>query len=419
MSPAVWGGLVGPDANLPAVVSELGTSVRFADGTTRLDANAGLWNVSLGAGHPRVVSALADSLATASYGGVFRRTSSMAEESAQRLLALWPEGTFDRVLFSTSGSACVDLAIKLARARRRLQRSESHIAAGLKGSYHGQTLGALGVSGEQLGQRLAGVDPRAFRHLDFNDLDRTRSDLERLGPDLAVVFVEPVQGSGTVPVSDDFLRLLDAARERHGFLIVADEIATGFGRTGPLFASAAWPMRPDLVLLSKALTNGTNAASLCLVAPNVTSAFREAGRPFLHGETQAGSIFACAAMLAVVDVFEHEYGVTCAEDFVPGTDRLEGVLRQVADATEFFSQPRGKGSFWTLPFSVGLLDGQKAADLVQPVRDEVFRAGIIVNGAPDGLQFAPAHIFSQGEYDRLADTLAAVAGTFHSEFARV
>ena len=137
---------------------------------------------------------------------------------------------------------------------------------GLKGSYHGTMYGSHALSGDDLLQSVYSVDRRSVRHVSHSDDgEELEALLKREDSRVASVVVEPVLGSGAHPLSDAFIsRILDL-REEYGFLIVADEVATGFGRTGTMFATDEWAAPPDVLVLSKALTNGATGAAALLV----------------------------------------------------------------------------------------------------------------------------------------------------------
>lgn len=389
------------------VVAARGTRLHTVDGTELLDADSGLWNVNLGHGDPVIAAAVHEALLAASYAGTFRWTSTYARAAAGALVDV--VGRADaRVLFSTSGGAANDLAEKLARHHHALRgEPQRRVVVGLQGSYHGMTFGAFALTGEDLGQDLYGADRRLVHHLPPDDVDALEHHLARVGRQVAAVVVEPVLGTGTRPLSPEYVTALLQGRDEHGFLLVADEVATGFGRTGPLLASSAWPAPPDVVLLSKGLTNGVAAAAAVVCAPHVVRPFVQHDSVLVHAETQAGTAPTCAAVLATLQRFDEldalARGRRVGELLGAGLDAL---VREEPAALGHV----GTGCFRTLRVAGpdgGPLPGHEVPALVAEIR----RAGVVVHPAPDGVQLVPALTSSD---DDVATALDAVRRVLHA-----
>lgn len=236
--------------------------MRFTDGLEAFCATSGLWNVPLGYGRDKIADAVAAALRDASYLTLFRRSHPLAEEAAERVIS-FTQMPFSRVIHATSGGAANDLVMKLSRQYWTLEEgTPRRLVVGLRGSYHGLTYGAHALSGDELGQAVYSVDGRDVRHVPFDDGGAGLEALcRREGNRIAALIIEPVLGSGAVEVPADFLDTVQRLREHYGFLLVADEVATGFGRTGARFASSRWFPKPDALVLSKALTKGTYVTS--------------------------------------------------------------------------------------------------------------------------------------------------------------
>lgn len=401
---ALWPALLAPAAQgrdeLCAVAAD-GVRVRFADGRELLCGTSGLWNVNLGYGNPVVAEAIAAAARDASYLGVFRYENRYARQAADALIRrCGPAG--GRVLFSTSGGAANDLVQKLARHVQALRgRDRAKVVVGLRGSYHGLTFGGFALTGEDLGQTLYGVDRRLVRHVTANDGADLAALLERSGPQVAAVVVEPVLGSGTVPLTDEFVADLLHWRRQCGFLLVADEVATGFGRTGPFLASETWPEPPDLVILSKGLTNGTGAAAAVLVPGPIAAEFDRADALLTHAETQAGTPITGAAVLATLSEFERldalDAGARVAAQLGAALDRWAADHERIVEVT-------GRGCFRSLRLVTPAGEPIPATDVPRLVA-EIRRAGAIVHPGPQGIQLVPA--LTYGGQD-LTDLLAAV-----------
>jgi adenosylmethionine-8-amino-7-oxononanoate aminotransferase len=372
------------------VASAIGTEVTFADGRTAICGISGLWNASLGYGNRAVADAIHEANLVASTLPVFRYGSTYAREAAQRLLDFARPHEFVSVFYSTSGSAAIDAVVKLSRQVARLRGGpRKRRVLSLIGSYHGITMGAMAVTGAYLYQDVYQVDERLSIKIPYDDAHALEAVLRRFGPEIACVLMEPVLGSGVLPVPDAVVDRVYRARDEHGFMVVADEVATGFYRTGPRFASHLWP-RPDALVVSKALTNGTCAASAVLVAPDVVRDLRASGQTFWHGETQAGSPQSCAAIIATIDEMDRL-------DVGSRVQELERVLARLVGELADLS-PRltvsGRGAMWAIHIRDGRGDSLDTAEVMRLVR-ECRDAGALVQPGPAALQFLPALTFDQ------------------------
>jgi adenosylmethionine-8-amino-7-oxononanoate aminotransferase len=234
-----------------------------------------------------------------------------AARLATRLAALLP-GDLERVFFSESGSVAVEIALKIARQYWRNRGEQRGKFVAFRGGYHGDTAAAMAVSDHATGMhgRGRGFLPDQF----IADLPRDAASAARLdellareASSLAALVIEPlVQGAAGMIFHDEAtLRRVRAAADRHGLLLIADEIFTGFGRTGALFACAAAGIVPDIVTLSKALTGGVLPLAATVVRRPVFEAFLsdEAEAALMHGPTFMANALACAAANAALDLF--------------------------------------------------------------------------------------------------------------------
>lgn len=389
----VWESLIPPSQygrpDRHAVAAE-GTRIRFADGTWALCATSGLWNCNLGYGNGKVAEAVAQALTTASYLTLFRGGHEYAVRAAEALLDVCGPDRFGRVLFSTSGGAANDVMMKLVRHFHAVRGDDRRrLVVGLKGSYHGLTYGSFGLTGERLGQELYQVDQRAVRHVGHTDETELAALLAREGHRVAAVVLEPVLGSGAHPLPDSLLAALGALRDEHGFLLVADEVATGFGRTGRFFASQAWPARPDVLITSKGLTNGTCAASAVVVSHEICEVFERADAVLVHGETQAATPSSCAAILATIDQMRELDACGAA---VRTSARLDAMLDRLV-AHPLVSGHRGTGCFRAITLA--------GPDVPAQVMVAARQAGVVVQPGPDCVQLVPALTYGDGELAEL------------------
>ncbi|HLW47698.1 MAG TPA: aminotransferase class III-fold pyridoxal phosphate-dependent enzyme [bacterium] len=306
------------------LVRGAGTHVWDADGRKYLDARSGLWAALVGYGRGEIIDAIAAQLRTLSFAPLTDAASPLVETLAERLRTLLP-GDLDSLVPVPTGSEAVDTALKFARlfhsagghGRRRVIISREYSA-------HGSTYAGSSLSDPDrgllrgMGTPLAGIRfvraPYRFRcpHCAAreactlacaDEVDRAIADA---GPDrVAAVFAEPVPGPGGVLVPPaEYWPRVRAICDRHGVLLVADEVVTGFGRTGRWFACDHWDVVPDLMILGKGLTGGYQA--LAAVALRRHVAERLARRLVPHGFTYSGHPAACAAAMACLRIIEEE-----------------------------------------------------------------------------------------------------------------
>ena len=375
-------------------VSAKGVRIRFADNEERLCMTSGLWNVPLGYGNKHIANAIAQAAKRLSYGGVFRYENIYAREAADTIVDVAGRDRYSRVLFSTGGGPAVDLALKLARQYQILiDEVQRRIVVGLQGSFHGLVMDSFPLTGEKLGQEVYGVDRRLVRHIPANDVEALSKFMERLGDQIAAVILEPVAGSGTRPLTTEFIDAVLQARDEHGFLLIADEVATGFARTGPMFASSKWSGAPDIMLLSKALSNGSCAISAVLVAAAVSAPFVKNNATLAHAETAAGNSIATAAVTATLEeMMRFDIVAAAARTSVLLDDCLRKLVSRVPGVEEF----SGVGAFRTVHISY--LDGSPVsmADVLAIV-DTIRSNGVIVHPGVGGIQLVPALVYTAND----------------------
>lgn len=297
------------------VVRSRGSRLELADGRQLIDGVASWWTACHGYNHPHIARALReqlDAMPHVMFGGL---THEPALTLARRLAGLLGPG-LDRVFYTDSGSVAVEVAMKMAVQfwLNQGERGRSRFLA-FRGGYHGDTLGTMAVCDPDEGMHSL------FRGMlaehDIADLPRDDAAMARLdafletrGPQLAGILVEPlVQGAGGMLLHEpDVLRRLRRLADRHGLLLIFDEIFTGFGRTGTMFAFEQAGIRPDIITLSKALTGGTLPLAATVASSRVFDAFwsDDPSHALMHGPTFMGNAMACAAANASLDLFESE-----------------------------------------------------------------------------------------------------------------
>jgi adenosylmethionine---8-amino-7-oxononanoate aminotransferase len=304
--------LPSPRGALPVVAAE-GTRLRLADGVELIDGMSSWWSAVHGHRHPAIVAALVEQLGTlphVMFGGL---THEPAIQLARQLVELAPHGV-DRVFFADSGSVAVEVALKLCIQRAAgLGHPARTRMLTIRGGYHGDTLGAMSVCDPERGMHrmYSGMlaqqvfAPRPPRGFDAGLDQEWASAVERLvaehAQELAGIIVEPVlQGAGGMHVySPECLRHLRALCDAYDLLLVADEIATGFGRTGAMFACEHADIAPDVMCVGKALTGGVMSLAATLTTADVAAAVGDSEPgALMHGPTFMANPLACAAALA-------------------------------------------------------------------------------------------------------------------------
>ncbi|MGI3777063.1 MAG: adenosylmethionine--8-amino-7-oxononanoate transaminase [Janthinobacterium lividum] len=299
------------------VVRTEGARIELADGRVLLDGIASWWTACHGYNHPRIADAVRrqlDRMPHVMFAGLVHEP---ALALAERLVGMLSEGAprLERVFFTESGSVAVEVAMKMAvqaslnRGRRRTR------FVSFRDGYHGDTFATMSVCDPDGGMhaRFAGVLPAQITaELPRDDASEAALDalLGRHAHEVAAILVEPlVQGAGGMVFhAADTLRRVRRLADRHGVLLIADEIFTGFGRTGAMFACQAAGVAPDIVTLSKALTGGTLPLAATVASAEVFAAFwsDDAGAALMHGPTYMANPLACAAALASLALFDEE-----------------------------------------------------------------------------------------------------------------
>lgn len=395
----------------PVTISRAAGSTLFdEEGQPYVSANSALWNVACGYGDPRISEAVVAQLEQLPYSTLFRYTHRPALELAERLLALADLPGLATVFYTTSGGSAVDTSLRLARRHHRLTGQPGRtLVAHFADSYHGTVGAALAVTGEDLGQSESPPDTRDYLRLPTPECPASAAAaLDQLAEHadvLAAVIAEPVLGSaGVVDVHPSFWQGLARLREQTGLLFIADEVATGIGRTGTLFASHWLPLTPDLLITSKALNNGYLPLAAILVSEHIAAAYDAAGETFYAGETQAGNPLACVAALATLEVIEQE-------GLLARADELARVLR--SELADLAGQPGAQVQAVTgrgLMIGVHLVGPSGPPNLMQVNQVcERFRSlGVIVHASPRGFSLFPPFTLTDEELDTLLEALRVV-----------
>ena len=407
------------------------------DGRRVLDGTAGLWCVNLGHNRRRIADAVTLQLHTLDFAPTFQMGHPVAFDFAERLAAIAPghtraledEARLDRIFFTGSGSESVDTALKIAIAyQRAIGQGTRTRLIGRERGYHGVGFGGLSVGGIVNNRRvfptLPGVDHLRHTHdLARNAFSRGQpehgaelaDDLERLvalhgAETIAAVIVEPVAGStGVLVPPKGYLERLRAICDRHGILLIFDEVISGFGRLGAPFATDYFGVTPDLVATAKGLTNGVIPMGAVFASRSIHDAMMrgpEAIIELFHGYTYSGHPVAAAAGLACLSLYEEEGLFERAGDLAPDW----------ADAMHGLADTRHVIDVRTIGLVAGIelapRDGAPGARAFEVFVD-CFERGLLVRVTGDIIALSPPLIVSREDIATMALVLRDAIGRVH------
>ncbi|MCW5634120.1 MAG: aspartate aminotransferase family protein [Rubrivivax sp.] len=386
-----------------------------------LDGVAGLWCVNAGHNRPRIVKAIQAQAAEMDFAPPFQMGHPLAFELAERVAAIAPAG-LNRVFFTNSGSESVETALKMAIAYHRVRGEGARTRLiGRERGYHGVNFGGISVGGivanrKHFGTLLAGVDHLRHTHDPArNAFSRGQpalgaelaDDLERLvalhdASTIAAVIVEPVAGStGVLVPPQGYLQRLREICDRHGILLIFDEVITGFGRTGSPFAAQTFGVTPDLITCAKGLTSGTVPMGAVLAKQAIHDTFMNGPEhliEFFHGYTYSAHPLACAAGIATLETYADEGLLSRARE-------LEGTF---ADAVHSL---KGEPNVIDIR-NVGLVGGIELAPIAgQPTKRafdiflDCWDKGLLVRTTGDIVALSPPLIVEKNHIDQIVETL--------------
>ncbi len=381
-----------PNYRQPPFVLVRGEGCRLWDdrGRSFLDLYGGIAVSTLGHAHPALVRAISEQAKKVLHlSNYFYNEPNI--RLAERLCKLTG---MDRAFFCNSGAEAIEAMLKATR-RLYFARGETdrHRIVAFENSFHGRTMGALAATGQKKYRDGFGPLP-SVTHVPYGDSDAVHA---AMGRDVAGILFEPIQGEGgVVPPPVGFLQELRAIADRHGALLLADEIQTGVGRTGRFLACQHEAVEPDAVAIAKGLAGGVPIGSM-LCKAELASALP----PGSHGSTFGGNPLASAAALAVLEVIERE---NLMEGVAEKGLYLGRRLARLAHKHErVCDRARGQGLLWAL----GLREQVDAREVLGKVRDE----GVLLTlGGAQALRFSPALIVTKEELDEGLDVVDRVLG---------
>ncbi|MET4607364.1 adenosylmethionine-8-amino-7-oxononanoate aminotransferase [Bradyrhizobium sp. JR4.1] len=419
----------------PKAIGGEGVYLFAEDGRRVIDASGGAAVSCLGHQHPRVIAALTKQASTLAYAHTAFFSSEPAEALAERLVGHEPGG-LAYAYFVSGGSEAVEASIKIARQYfiERGEPQRQHFIA-RRQSYHGNTLGALAAGGNAwrrapyaplLSDAFSHVTP-AFAYHEKHDgesdaqfVARLAAELEaefqRLGPNTVAAFLaEPVVGAtaGAVTAPDGYFRAVREICDRHGALLILDEVMCGMGRTGTTHAWEQEGVAPDIQAIAKGLGGGYQPIGAMLASGRIIDTIRSGSGAFLHGHTYLAHPLACAAALAVQDVIREDGLLSRVKE---RGKQLELRLTERFGNHRHIGDIRGRGLFWAIELVAdrgSRTSFDPALKLNQKIKAEALADGLGCypgGGTVDGVRgdhvlLAPPYIVSADEIDLIVDKL--------------
>ncbi|WP_240652041.1 aspartate aminotransferase family protein [Variovorax gossypii] len=405
------------------IVGSEGVHYDMADGSRVLDGIAGLWCVNAGHRNPRISAALKAQIDVLDYASSFQIGHPAAFTLAQRLSEMAPAG-MNHVFFTNSGSESVDTALKIALACHRARGNAGRYRLiGRERAYHGVGFGGISVGGigrqrSTFGPLLNGVDHLPHTHdlarnafsrgepgHGIDKADALESLLALHDPStVAAVIVEPVAGStGVLPPPRGYLRRLREICDKHGILLIFDEVITGFGRLGTNFAADLFGVTPDLIATAKGLTNGAVPMGAVLMRDEVHDAFMHGSVSAVelsHGYTYSGHPLACAAALATLDAYTQDGLIAQSAALAPYFEECLHALRGLPGVIDIRN--------------LGLLGGVELEAWAsgpgmhaQAVAQHCLDNGLLVRPVGETIALSPPFTLERRHVDQIVDTLHA------------
>ncbi len=407
--PHIWLPYTQMKTTRPPLAVELtrGTRIVLADGRELVDGIASWWTACHGYNHPHIVGAIRAQAAKMPHVMLGGLVHEQALTLAQRLCAIAPGG-MERVFFSNSGSVAVEVAMKMATQYWLNQniRGRTKFLA-FRGGYHGDTIATMAVCDPDEGMHslFAGLLPQ--HHIvdlprDEESIAAFDAFLERHASEIAGILVEPlVQGAGGMLFHDEnVLRRLRAAADKYELLLIFDEIFTGFGRTGAMFAAEAAGIAPDIMTVGKGLTGGTLPLAATLATRRVFDAFwsDDPSHALMHGPTYMGNALACAAANASLDLFERENRLKAACDMAARLSLALGPCLGMKGVRDV----RVRGA-------IGVVELDQIADM-NDLKRRFVEEGVWVRPFRNIVYLTPALTIDEADLTMLTDAIQRVVG---------
>jgi adenosylmethionine-8-amino-7-oxononanoate aminotransferase len=412
----------GLDPDPVRIVSGEGVYLHTADGRRLIDGISSWWVNLHGHGHPHIARAVrrqAEKLEHVIFAGF---THEPAEHLAEKLSRIVPAG-LDHVFFSDNGSTAVEVAVKMAvQYWRNLGETGRHRIVALENAFHGDTAGAMSVSGDSVFTEafptlrfpvLRAHSPYCHRcpvgktwdDCAIDCLDSFEAMLESEGTTIAACIVEPLVqgGAGMIVQPPGYLERIGTLCRRHGVLLIADEVLTGFGRTGTMFACERAGVTPDLMCISKGLTGGFLPFAATLASSAVHDAFRSTDRmhTFFHGHSYSGNPLGCAAAIANLEIFENE----------PVFERIRSIERVHAERLPLLAAQDAVGDIRMIGTIAAVELDVPDTGYLSAIRPRLYRYfldhGVLLRPLGNVIYILPPYVISEDELHRVYDVVTS------------
>jgi adenosylmethionine-8-amino-7-oxononanoate aminotransferase len=402
-----------------------GPYVYNSRGNRYINGISGIWNLAMGQNREELVEAACAQMRELAFNGCWNMVHPSAIDLAAKLVEI-TGGHYQAVMFGSNGSDAVEASLKIARQYHHTSPNEidhgRYKIFSLSGSYHGFSFGCISTSGhpghqENFGPLVPGfvqIDPPYCYRCPYHQpgypecnlacAQALEDKIREEGPETAAAFIiEPIMGDrGTVFGPDEYYSRIAAICSKYGLILVADEVTTGFGRTGNLFASTHWTLQPDILLVGKALSNGYFPISATMVTEQVYRRFRAKGNFFNHGVTHGGHPVGCAIALAAIKIITAE---KLSENSDQVGDYLKSKLLSLAERCEMIGDVRGKG----LMIAIELVKDRATKEPLTPkemvsITNDIAVAGLLVGSHANVIQLMPPLTIDQ----QLADEIVRI-----------
>ncbi|MBO6824904.1 MAG: aspartate aminotransferase family protein [Sneathiella sp.] len=411
-------------SNPRMLVSAKGMHYTNAEGKQVLDGTAGLWCCNAGHSRDKIVEAVSSQIRQLDYAPAFQMGHPTVFELAARVSAMLPNG-LDHVFFTNSGSESVDTALKIALAYHRAKGDGARTRLiGRERGYHGVGFGGISVGGivanrKNFGTLLAGVDHMPHTHLpEKNSFSRgipehgadLADELERIvtlhdASTIAAVIVEPIAGStGVILPPKGYLQRLRQICDKHGILLIFDEVITGFGRLGASFATEYFDVKPDMITTAKGLTSGTIPMGAVICSAEIYNTFMNGPENMIelfHGYTYSGHPVAAAAALATLDIYQEEDLFNRANDLAPYWEEAMHSLKDCKHVIDI----RNLGLIGAIELQS--IEGKPTARAFEAFL-KAYEKGVLIRTTGDIIALSPPLIIEKSQIDQIVDTLRDV-----------
>lgn len=412
---------VGPEI----IVRGEGAYIYNPRGVRYINGISGLWNLAAGLGREELVEAASKQMRDLAFNGCWSMVHPRAIELSAKLVEI-TGGHYQRVMLGSNGTDAVEAALKMTRQYHRQSSDkadrERYKIFSLRGSYHGFSYGCLSTSGlesdnEKFGPLVPGffhIDPpycyrcpygkEAYPGCELACAQALEDKIQAEGPETAAAFIiEPVMGDFNVVAGpDEYYTRVGEICQRHGLLLIADEVTTGFGRTGKLFATQNWNPKPDILCLGKAITNGYLPLSATLVTEAIYERFVGKNNYFTHGITHGGHPVSCAVSMAAIDIFIKE---KLPENSAYVGAYLKSGFEDLMDSRSQIGDVRGYGLMLNLELVMDRTSKQPlSAKDTNNLNVDIALLGLVISNNNNNLRIFPPLIID----NKLADEIVHI-----------